>query len=58
MAILVFSPQSKTFVSKGSDGKFAPTSLIRVSEQGIVNVKGKATEPAILASEKATINGK
>lgn len=58
MAIMVFSPQSKTFVAKGSDGKFTSVGPVRVSGQGIVNVNGKASAPVILASEKAVANRK
>ncbi len=53
MAIMVFSPQSKAFVAKGNDGKFTPMSPIRVSGQGIVDVKGKVkATPKIISREQ------
>jgi hypothetical protein len=59
MAILVFSPQSKTFVAKGSDGRFAPIGSVRVAGQGIINVNGKATPgPAVIARERPVTESK
>ncbi|AEE95295.1 hypothetical protein Mahau_0072 [Mahella australiensis 50-1 BON] len=53
MPILVFSPQSKTFVAKGNDGKFTPIGPIRIAGQGVINVNGKSPPgPTAISREK------
>lgn len=54
MGIVVFSPQSRAYVPKGTDGKFQSTVPRVEVNLGIVHLDGKQpTGPAILSRENS-----
>lgn len=51
-SILVFSPQSKTFVPRAPDGKFAPKGPMQLAQQGVVaNKPPPAPGPQVIAQQ-------
>lgn len=53
-SILSYSPGSKTFVPRGSDGKYSPRGPVQMGQQGVVQNKPQAPPgPTVLTQKPA-----
>ena len=53
-AVLHYSPQSKAFTPRGSDGKWAPKGPVKLAEQGIAQNRPQAPPGPAVLTQKPT----